>query len=323
MVRKLARDALESQISGLRRLLDSLDKGDEIGRMSLEARLEDLETELGRLGDNVQTIGSVLLSFEGGPVTGSRGIDAEFAANVLHDYQDLVAKQMATIDTGGLAQRGPVPAKELAKLNVTGVVHGSFGFHLEESGSDEPQFIESHVKRSIEEVDRLLQAFSSNNYEIFSNALATVDRRVFITLKSFFESMYRDSASLKIVENDRAFLIDQRSVIIARDRISGVEVEDEEVTVVGELLGLAPIQRRFDFRVFEDRRVISGQVGQRMSDDYLERLHGEDRISGRAYIALMTRRVATRVDGSTSESFTLLDLREPPQERERRALMIE
>src|ERR1700761_809781 len=203
MVRKLTRDALESQISGLRALIGSLDVDDELGRLSLESRLADLESELEHLAGEIRTTGSVVLSFEGGPVTGSRGIDAEFAANILHDYQELIAKQMATVDTGGLAQRGPVPAKELAKLNVTGVVHGSFGFQLEEAGSDEPQFVDSMVKRSIEEVDALLIAFSGNNYDSFSQALATVDRRVFLTLKSFFEGMYKNSAALKIFEEDR------------------------------------------------------------------------------------------------------------------------
>jgi hypothetical protein len=322
MVRKLTRASIESQISGLRALIDSLDENDDLGRVSLEGRLEDLQESLERLGDEIRTTGSVLLSFEGGPVTGSKGVDAEFAANVLHDYQELIAKQMAAADTGGLAQRGPVPSKDLARLNVTGVVHGSFGFQLEERASDEPQLVDSAVKRSIEEVDRLLVAFASNNYDDFSQALAIVDRRVFITVKSFFESLYRDSAALKIIEEDRSMSFDQRAVIVARDRISGVEVEDNEIILRGELLGLAPIQRRFDFRSSEDARVISGQVGQRMSDDYLERLHGEDRISGRLYIATMSRRVATRVDGSVSESFTLLDLRDPSGELGKRALTL-
>jgi len=312
MVRKLTKDSLESEINGLRALIDSLDQEDELGRLSLESRLEDLQEELVALGDEIRTAGTVLLSFEGGPVTGSRGIDAEFAANVLHDYQELVAKQMAAVDTGGLAQRGPVPAKEQAKLNVTAIVHGSFGFKLEENGSDEPQFVDSSLKTSIEQVDQLLMSFTSNNLDVFNTALASVDRRVFITLKSFFEHMYRDSAALKIMEEDRALTIDQRAVIIARDRIAGVEVDDEEFEMRGELLGLVPIQRRFDFRSIDDGRLISGQVGQRMSDDYLERLHGDRRISGRVYIAILSRRTATRVDGSISESFTLLDLRDPP-----------
>ncbi len=311
MPRKLNKDSLESQIAGLQALIDSLDIDDEIGRFALQTRLDDLNEELSELQGQVLTNGTVVLSFEGGPVTGSRGIDAEFAANVLHDYQELIAKQMAALDTGGLAQRGPVPSKQMAALNVTGLVHGSFGFQLEERGSDQLDMIDSPVKRSIEQVDDIISSFSGSNYDSFAQALAVVDRRVFISLKSFFESMYRDSASLKIIEEDRQFVIDHRAVAVARDRISGVDVEDAEFSLRGELLGLAPIQRRFDFRSSEGV-FISGQVGQRMSDDYLERLHGEDRISGREYLATMSKRTATRADGSTSESYTLLELRDPP-----------
>jgi hypothetical protein len=311
MVRKLTRDALESEIHGLSGLISALDPGDELGRISLNSRLEDLKDELRQLGDAIRTNGSVILSFEGSPVTGSRGIDAEFAANVLRDYQDLIAKQLIATDNGGLAQRGPVPSRDLAKLQITNLVHGSFGFQLEESRKDEPEFIDSAVKKSIHAVDNLLYAFSSNNYDTFNDALSTVDRRVFISIQSFFSSMYRDSAELKIIEEDRDFIIDRQAVSIARDRVTGIDFVDEEFYDRGELLGLVPIQRRFDFRSVETGRVISGQVGQKLSDDYLERLHGEERISGRIYLAVMSKRTATRADSSISESFTLVDLKSP------------
>lgn len=316
MVRKLARDALDSEINGLRSLIESLDENDVLGRISLGSRLEDLQEELERLEGEFRTSASVVLAFEGGPVSGSRGIDAEFAANALHDYQELIAKQMIAADTGGLAQRGPVPSKDLAKLDITNLVHGSVGFQLEERGGDQPELIDSVVKRSIHAVDELILSFSGNNNDVFNDALAKVDRRVFITLQSFFENLYRDSAALKIIEDDHAFIIDQQAVLVARDRIQGVEVNDTEFTVRGELLGLAPIQRRFDFQPSAGGSVISGQVGRRLSDDYLERLHGEERISGRIYQALMSRRTATRVDGSASESYTLLDLQAPPPDEQ-------
>ena len=313
---KLSRDSIESEIVGINSLLNSLEAGDVVGKASLEYRRRELATELDRLVHQISTLGMVTLAFEGGPVTGSRGIDAEFASNALHDYQELIAKQMAAVDTGGLARSGPVPAKGLAKLNITDLMHGSFGFHLEERDSDEPQMIDSPVKKAIEKVDEILIAFSSNDEDAFNRALAIVDRRVFITLQSFYENLYRDSASLKIFEDERSFIIDQYAVLTARERIHGVEVGDEEFTMEGELLGLTPISRRFDFQPSDRGAVLSGQVGQRLSDDYLERLHGEERISGRVYKALLSRRTATRVDGSISVSYTLVDLGDPGNQLE-------
>lgn len=308
---KLTRDAMESELTGLDGLLANLDPEDVIGRASLEYRRRSLAKELAHDESQVRTLGSVTLSFEGGPVTGSRGIDAEFASKALHDYQDLIAKQMAAAETGGLARSGPVPSKELAKLNITEVMHGSFGFHLEERDSDEPQLVESAVRNAIAKIDDLLIAFASSDEQAYSGALATVDRRVFISVKSFYENLYSDSASMKIIEDDRSLVIDRQAVLTARHRIRDVEVEDDEFDVNGELLGLAPISRRFDFQPLTQGPVISGQVGQRLSDDYLERLHGEERISGQIYRALMTRRTATRADSSISRTYTLLDLQDP------------
>lgn len=308
MVRKLNRDSLESNINGVDALMAGLNENDLVGRMSLQYRRDQLREELESLSGELVTTGSVVLSFEGGPVTGSRGVDAEFASNALHSYQDLIAKQMAAFETGGLSQRGPVPDKEAARLNITNVVHGSFGFQLEENGSNEPQFLESAVKRSISAVDDLLLAFASNTEEVYTSALSRIDRRVFIGVQKFYESLYQDSAALKIIEDDRSLTIDRQAVEVARGRIQGLEVVDEELTMIGELLGLAPIQRRFDFQTSDSRLVISGQVGQRLSNEYLSRLHGAQRISGQTYQAVMSRRTATRADGTETVSHILLDL---------------
>ena len=312
MVRKLDRDALESQINGIDSLMASLDQEDEVGRVSLQFRKDQLAAQLDSLQREFVSTGAVVLSFEGGPVVGSRGVDAEFAADALHSYQDLIAKQMAAFETGGLAQRGPVPDKSSARLNITNIVHGSFGFQLEESSESEPQFIDSAVKRSISAIDDLLVAFASPSDSTYLEALSKVDRRVFIAVQRFYESLYRDSAAVKIIEDERAMTINQSAVILARGRIQGLEVADEEFSIKGELLGLAPIQRRFDFKPDDGGAVISGQVGQKMSDDYLARLHGDKRISGRVYRATMSRRTATRADGSVTVSYTLTDLTDVP-----------
>lgn len=312
MATKLKKDALASEIAAINGLISDLDEFDFISRNSLEYKKQKIEAELLEIEGQFDTIGRVILAFEGGPVTGSRGIDTNFAAKTLEDYQDLVAKQVVAQDFS-LARTGPVPFRNAAKLNITNVVHGSFGFELEEVGSDQMSMVDSPVKSAISAVDSVLQAFSSGNEDVFQTALAAVDRRVFLSIQSFYENMYRDSAALKIIESDRDITISQFDVLRARNRITGVEVLDVQVTYKGELLGLAPISRRFDFRVssgedVEKGTIISGQVGQRLSSDYLERLHGSSRISGQPYKAVLNRRHATRIDGSTSESFTLIEL---------------
>lgn len=312
MVARLKRDSVASELRAVSSMIDGLDADDKIGRRSLSYRRDELARELDLLEERVDTVGRVILAFEGGPVVGSRGIDATFASRTLGDYQELIAKQLAS-DDAELASRGPVPARNSARLNITNVVHGSFGFELEERGVDQFGLIDSPVKMAIAAIDDVLVAFAGPSEATFQAALANVDRRVFLSAQSFFDNLYRDSASLKIIESDRDFLIDQYAVISARDRIAGAVVVDAEISVFGELLGLTPVSRRFDFRVtradgIDPDTIISGQVGQRLSDDYLERVHGEERISGRMYIASMSRRSVRRADGTQSVSYSLLDL---------------
>jgi hypothetical protein len=311
MVRKLERDALESQLSGVQALIASTDPNDFIGRASLEYHQTQVREQISQLASKITNTGSVVLAFEGGPVVGSRGIDTQFAATTLNSYQDLISKQLAAMENGGLAQRGPVPSRSAGKLNITSLVHGSVGFQLEEEGSDEPEWVDSAVKQSIAIVDDMISAFSSGSDQSYLNALSQVDRRVLISLQKFYNTLYRDSASLKIIEDERDILINHNSVHLAISRINDVDVQDEELSVRGELLGLAPVQRRFDFRPFDGSPIISGQAGQLLSADYLERLHSETRLPGRTYVAKLIRRVATRVGGSFNESYTLVDLTDP------------
>jgi hypothetical protein len=307
---KLKRDSLMSEMAAVDGLLARLRAGDILGRNSLAQRKAKVQDQIRALDAEVRTAASVILSFDGGPVQGSRSIDAEFAALAIKDYQDLVGKQMAASETGGLARRGPVPAKRLAKLNIVNVVHGSFGFMLEESAEDEAEMFDTALRKSVEKVDALLASCAAPDQAAFEDALLRVDARVFLSLKSFIEDLHRDEAVLRIIEDENEIVLDRVSVERARARVQGTEVDEQELTVAGELLGIVPIQRKFEFRT-EGGEVVSGQVGQRLSDDYLERIHGEDRVLGRRYLASMARRTVRRANGQTSTSHTLLDLSEP------------
>lgn len=308
MPKKLTRDVLTSQRSALDALMAALNPEDAIGRASLSYKKSSLDDEPAALDVEMETLASVVLAFEGGPVTGSRGVDAEFASDALRSYQDLVANQMMATETGGLGQRGPVPDKSATRLNITNIVHGSFGFQLEERNGDQPQFIDSALKNSIRAVDDLIVDFASFADANYTRAIEQIDRRVFVSLQKFYENLYSGSASIKIIESERSFSIDNNSVILARGRVRGVSVEDVQITIVGQLLGLTPVSKRFDLRPTVSDTVLSGQVGQRLSDDYIERLRYEKRVSGQVYRATLLKRTTTQADGSFSESYTLTDL---------------
>ena len=312
MTSQIKKDSLESELSAIDAMLTQLDEHDFISRQSLEYKKREISAELMSFSDHSNFTASVILAFEGGPVQGSKGIDVDFASKTLEAYQLLITKQMAAQDSQ-LARTGPVPFRQLARMQITDIIHGSFGFKLEESGGDQLTLIDNPMQKAIGQIDDLILTFATGNDDAYQNTLAGVDRRVFISVQSFFENLYRDSAALKIIESDRNLSVSHYDVIRGRERVAGVEVVDNDISVEGELLGLAPISRRFDFRVvrsdyLESQKILSGQVGQKLSTDYLERLHGDVRISGQIYSASITYRVAKRADGTTSESFILTDL---------------
>jgi hypothetical protein len=302
------RDILESDLAAVEGLLKRVGARDRLARLTLSKRKSSIEAELHKLADTRHTTASVLLSFEGGPVRGSYGIDADFAGRALQDYQELLAKQAAAHDNGGLARKGPVPDRQMSRLNITNVVHGSFGFLLEEDGADQPQMIDSALLISVKKITDLLKAFSDLDQHTFEQALSEIDPRVFVSLKNFIEDLYRGGATLKLIEDDRQVVFDSLAVATARERIIATEVSDSEVILNGELLGVVPIQRRFDFRVHPSQEDIKGKVGEQFSADYLERLHKEQTMIGRPARAKLNRRTIRRIDGRLTEEWTLIDL---------------
>jgi len=311
MVTKVHRDALRSDIASVKDLLDRVGDRDILSRVSLRKRLTALEAQLASIEGEPATAADVALIFDGGPVRGSSAIDAEFAGRALQDYQELVTKQVAATDFGGLAERGRIQrqAQDTARMNVTALVHGSFGFVLQEDRADEPQFFPSATKSAVEEVSSLLADVASANPDAFQARVQEVDTRIFQTLRRFVTVLHNAAATLRIAEQDREVRLDQASLRRAYERLRDTEVVEVDETIVGELLGLVPIQRRFELRNHEDGEIIQGRVSPNLSADYLERLEREEIVPGRAWRATIRTKKVDQPDRRHSTiTRTLIDL---------------
>lgn len=306
-MKKLQRDALLSDLSAVNEVLSSLPDDDFIGRMGFEARKSEIEAELAKIEDGLDTLASVALMFHGKPVRGSRSIETNFAASALEAYQDLVAKRLATFENGGLAQRGPIPGKQAASLNITGIVHGSFGFTLEESDPDSPQLIKSSLKEAVENVTDVLQSFSAQDDENFISAMDDMDARLFTSARAFFRILYENEATLRIVEGENDQKLDAEAIDRGYRRCEEASVEEKEVTVTGTLIGVVPYGRRFELKMSESD-VIKGKIGPLFSLDYLERLEKEEQMVGRQWTAKLLRKSVDRPGRRTIISYTLVEL---------------
>ncbi len=310
MVTKLHRDALRSDIASIEGLLARSDRNDPLGSLSLRARLHALRLQLEEIEAAPATRANVALVFDGAPVKGSSAIDADFAGAALQDYQDLVTRQVAAVVGGGLGTRGPISAqiKNQSRLNITALVHGSFGFLLEEDDGGQQTFVETTTQLAVQSVTDLLKGVSDPDGRWFHDHLAELDVRLFNGLRTFVGTMHKAGATLKLSEENRDLRLSPADVERAYERISEVEVDESEESYSGELLGIVPIARRFEFRT-DEGEVISGRVAENLSADYLERLEREEQIAAKGWRAVVRRKTITRLDGRQgSSNFVLIDL---------------
>lgn len=309
MVTKFHRDALTSEIAFLVALLERSGRRDPLGSRSLSNRLARLQSELAQIEAQQQSAANVALIFDGAAVRGSSGIEASFAGRALQEYQELVAKHVA-IGSGQLAERGRLPDKvhDLARMNVTSLVHGSFGFVLEEDNADQLGMFDTPARQAVQSITDLLTEVSAADGRRFDARLDELDLRVFQTLKRFISTLHSTQTTLRVAEEQRELRLDSASVERAFERVSQADVEEEDGIVEGELLGLIPIQRRFEFRA-ENGSLIQGRVAANLSADYLERIEREELLAGGRWRATLRIKTVYHPDGRHSSiSRTLIDL---------------
>lgn len=309
-IQKLEGDRLQAEFSSLSRMLAELGERDVVMRLGLEDRLIELRAELDELGHGGGELASAALFFGGAPVIGNRGIESEFGSRALSIFQDLVAKQLAH-ETGGLGQRGIVPNKGAAKLHITDVVRGSFGFVLEEIDSQTP-LIDSSLKESVDHVSDLIAAFGEDDEERFQATVSETDERVLSTAKTFFEHMRQAGATFRLVNGEKDRVLSALAIARAENRATTTSVGDDEERIEGVFSVALPEGHQMEFRTDGPRGVIRGRVDRNYSSSAVVNLNKEW-MERRAIGRFRVRKVLK--DGSlVRENFTLLGLEVPLQE---------
>ncbi|MBP2304606.1 hypothetical protein GBZ48_17785 [Azospirillum melinis] len=308
MSKRLELEALRADLAAVESIIANLDAEDFVAKLSFEARRDELLHEIKKIDHRADTLASVAIFFQGKPVLGSRAIDAEFASNAVAMYQDIVSKKLAVKETGGLAQRGPIPVRNASKLNIVDIVHGSFGFVLEEDDENGVPLFNSSLRDVVSEAGTVVEKFSSNNDEDFSRELEEIDQRLFSSVKKFYRHLHDNEASIRLVENDSERKIDKYGVERAYRRVMEADVSEDVVQIDGVLLGVTPISRRFDMRRIDVKDVITGKVGPLFSLEYLRRIEKDEQFIGRMWRATLNRKTVVRPGGRETHSYTLVSL---------------
>ena len=247
MTTKIDRDYLVADLASVENLIKDLTSSDFVTRLSLESRREELRQSLVSTKATERLYASAALFFSGKPVSGSRGIESDFGANVITSFQDMVSKVSAANRVKPLKRKGIVPQKSESKLHITRIVHGSFGFQFEEI-NDAGTLIDSSLKQSVDETAKLLSSFDEPNDETFGKAVEDVNARVLGTMRKFFELVQKNQATFRLVCDPIDKKYDESALARAVERAKITGITEETEVISGQLSGVLPERRTFELR---------------------------------------------------------------------------
>lgn len=287
MLKKLEHDALAADLSAVETLLAiHTEDDDPIGYLQFELRKQELQEKLQLLDGRMDRHAELGVFFGGGPVQGSRGINADFAGKALEELQAMITKRYSEQE-GVLKHNGRLPLTSQSKMLVTSLVRGSVGFVLEESG-ETAQMVDTPLRAVVEEVADILSRVGAADEAIFDEAAAALDQRVLGSLKDFFKLLDEQHATLRIVNGNRDFLLDRQTVSLARTRVQAIQIEEKGEELVGTLFVL-PTGRRFEFETMS----VAGHItfGGSVSPEAAAQIAGQQDIDG---ISIDSRQISTR-----------------------------
>ena len=235
---------------------------------------------------------------------GSRGISANFAGAALEKFQELVSRTFVKTELGALGERGPIPLQQSAKLMVTGVTRGSFGFVLDEL-SDQTEIADTALKSMVEEVASLIERTASPNELEFEQVAETLDVRTLTALKDFFVTLDSGKATFRLVEGIVDFTFDASSIYRARQRTEATSIKEKEDDIMGILDGFLPDHRKFEARA-GNSHVIYGSVSKEAAEQYRAFISSGETPIGKRWKLKIQRRFIKRLNRPTQEVNRLL-----------------
>lgn len=270
------RNFLLAERTAVKRMLDKLPTTAILTRMSDEARLRNIETELAALPENAREPARARLTFNGVPVIGSHGIFADFGMKAVSSFTEAVATVAASL-SAPLAAMGPIPNRDRNQLLITSTAVGSFGFELEEYRAPELALDadESAVAVALERTQSLLQATLGQDDDLADVASET-DPRALEKVRGFLRVLADNEAICTLLYGDKAMrFASPGQVKRSLDRLAADNLRESEVRLDGEFVGVLPVARTFEFKLADSGEIIRGKISPKLGNvEYLnDHLH--------------------------------------------------
>jgi hypothetical protein len=254
--------------SAIERLIAETPEEDVIDRASLVARLKNVEAVLAGMGLDEREPARVRLTFKGRPVIGSHGIFAEFGMKAVNGFAESVAAMAASL-SAPLSAMGPIPNRDQHQLLITNTALGSFGFELEEHRTGQLTLDdESALAEAIGRTQSLLRGTLGTDDELADSA-ADADRRVVEKVRAFLQTLVDHEAAcvVQFRESVVAFS-DPGQVRTSVERLSQENLREEQEELRGELQGVLPQARAFEFKLADSSQVIRGKIAPTIADPH-------------------------------------------------------
>jgi hypothetical protein len=252
--------------TALERMIAETPEEDVIDRASLTARLENVEAALAQAKPDEREPARVRLTFKGRPVIGSQGIFAEFGMKAVNSFAESVAAMAASL-TAPLAAMGPIPNRDQHQLLITSTALGSFGFELEEHRMGQLTLGDgSPVAQALDRTQSLLRGTLGTDDELADSA-AEADRRALDKVRAFLETLADNEAVCTLQFGDSIVSFsDVGQVRTSITRLSQDNLREHQEELRGELQGVLPKARVFEFKLEGSVQVIRGKIAPTITD---------------------------------------------------------
>lgn len=293
MMRRHRPDRLRKDLASVEAAILALPALDPLGRLSLESYRDELVGALDDDHDGPEHAARVEMSFGGVPVASGAGVDAAFLAGAVGGMADLLTRMCG--------------AHARPHLVVTGFSIQPSGAMLEELDEAGDLLFPSPLRRAataaIEHLDRL--AYGSE--DDFSDLIEALEPRVLAAARDFVGRVSGKQGTFRVAQGEQDVRLDTAALERAWRRLEATHVDEAPLRLTGQLLGIIPLGRRFEFRPDDGRPPIAGRVGEHVSARYLAQLEGGS-LAGRRWSALVERVRVERPGRAPVERYTLIDL---------------
>lgn len=289
---------LLAERTAVARMVAETPEDDVLDRASLSARLQTIEDALAQATPDERAPARVRLTFKGRPVIGSYGIFADFGMKAVNGFTEAVAAMAASL-TAPLAATGPIPNRDQHQLLITNTALGSFGFELEEHRTGQLTLSDgSAVAQALDRTQSLLRGTQGTDDELADSA-AEADRRALDKVRAFLETLADNEAVCTVRVDDAVVTFsDVGQVRTSIKRLSQENLREDIEELHGELRGVLPKARAFEFKIASSSQVIRGKIAPTIRDP--------DALNRELHRPTVIKAMVTRV-GNGRPRYLLLD----------------